>query len=110
MGGGSEGAVHAFGLAIGPGVVWLGELMFEAVLMADAVGNVVAKIPPGWPDAVFWQIGESHAVVGEHGADGIGERLDNAAQEVGAIRLSRVGAKLDVSKNFRARSSGSRPP
>ena len=97
-GGVLDGAVHAFGLAVGPGVVWLGELMFDAVLMADAVEGVVANLPPGWPAAVLWQIGESRAVVGKHGVNGIGERLDDAAQEVGAVHFSCVVAKLDVGK------------
>ena len=91
-----DGAVHAFGLAVGPGVVWLGELMFDAVLMADAVEGVVANLPPGWPAEVLWQIGESHAVVGKDGVNGIGECLDDAAQEVGAVHLSFVVVKLDL--------------
>ena len=27
-----EGAVHAFDLAIGPGVIWLGQAMFRTIL------------------------------------------------------------------------------
>jgi hypothetical protein len=35
--------------------------------------------------AVLWQIGEGHAVVGEHGVDLVGEDLDHLAEEGGAV-------------------------
>jgi hypothetical protein len=71
-GGVLDGAVHPLGLAIGPGVVGLGELVPDAMLAADAVEDVAHPLGGGTV-SVLRQIGESHAVVGEHGMDGIGE-------------------------------------
>ena len=55
-----------------------------------------ARFGISWPGAVLWQIGENHAVGGEHGMNGIGEGLNNATQEVDAVHLSCVVAKLDL--------------
>ena len=64
-----DGSVHAFCLTVRPRVIRLGELVLDAVLIADAIENVGAEISPGRPVAVLWQIGERHAVVGQHGVD-----------------------------------------
>ncbi len=68
-----DGSVHAFGLAVGPGMVGLGQLVLDAVLVADTIEDVGAEIAPGRAVAVLGQIGEGHAVVGQHGMDGVGE-------------------------------------
>ena len=39
------------------------------------------------PVAIPGQVGEGHAVVGQHGVDRVGERLDHLAQECGAVGL-----------------------
>ncbi len=63
-------------------MVWFGQLVLDAVLVADTIEDVGAEIAPGRAVAVLGQIGEGHAVVGQHGMDGVGERLDHAAQEL----------------------------
>jgi len=35
-----ESAVHAFDLAIGPGMIWLGQAMFRTVFQADAIEDM----------------------------------------------------------------------
>jgi len=42
-----DGAVHSFGLAVGPGVIRLGQMMLDAMLVADTVEDVGAKETPG---------------------------------------------------------------
>ena len=91
-----DGSVHAFCLTVRPRVIRLGELVLDAVLIADAIENVGAEISPGRPVAVLWQIGERHAVVGQHGVDCIRECVDRAAQEIGAVHLAGGVAELDV--------------
>jgi hypothetical protein len=60
--------------------------VLDAVFAADAVEDVAH--PPGrGPVAVLRQVGEGHAVAGQHGVDGVGERLHDIAQERGAVRL-----------------------
>ena len=80
--------VHAFGLAVGPWVVWLGELVLDAVLVADAVEDVGAEIAPARPISIFWQICKGHSIIGQHGMDSIRKRLDDPAQKLGAVHLA----------------------
>jgi hypothetical protein len=50
-GGVLDGAVHPFGLAVGPGVMGLGELVRDAVIPTDAVELSLSPGPgkrPGW--------------------------------------------------------------
>ena len=42
-----DGAVHAFGLAVGPGVVRLGQPVLDSVLIAHAVEWVAHVVPLG---------------------------------------------------------------
>ena len=45
LGGGIlDGAVHPRCLTVGPGVVWLGEAVLDAMLVADAVEDVPPKM------------------------------------------------------------------
>jgi len=82
LGGGLlDGAVHPLCLTVGPGVVWPGEAVLDAMLVADAVEDApedghdlrVATAVPG-------QVGKGHAVVGEHRVDLIREGLDHLTQ------------------------------
>jgi hypothetical protein len=58
-GGVFERAVHAFHLAIGPGMVGFGEPMVDAILMTDAIKNMLKgldiTLPIGELDAVLSQ-------------------------------------------------------
>jgi hypothetical protein len=52
-GGFLDGPVHPLGLAIGPGMVWFGQLVLDPVLIADAIEDVGAEITPGGSIPVF---------------------------------------------------------
>jgi hypothetical protein len=41
-----DGAVHALSLTIGPGVVWLGQPVLDAVLLADTIEDMRSEIHP----------------------------------------------------------------
>jgi hypothetical protein len=47
------GSVHSLGVAIGPRMIWLGQLVFDAILIADAIEDVRPEIPSGWSVPVF---------------------------------------------------------
>ena len=67
-GGFLDSPVHPFDLAIGPGMLDLGEPVFDVVLVADPVEDVVEGI------FMVRHVGELDAVIGQHGVDGIGQR------------------------------------
>jgi hypothetical protein len=79
-------------------VVRLGQPVLDAVLFADAVEDVASedghhgRMTP----TVLRQVGERHAVVGEHGVDLVGEDLDHLAEEGGAVQLGVGVEKRDV--------------
>lgn len=66
--------VHALDLAIGPGVIGLGQTMFDAVLVADAIKNVSPE-PIGRAVAIPWLLSERHTVVSEDSVDFVWKRL-----------------------------------
>ena len=74
-GGVLDGAVHPLGLPVGPGVIGLGQPVLDPMLFADAVEDVAAEHRDdlGVAAAVLWQVGEGHAVIGEHGVDRVGK-------------------------------------
>ena len=84
-----DGSVHAFGLAVGPGMTGLGEPVLDGVLVAHAVERVAHGVRLG-----RGVLGERGAVVGEHDADLVGDGLDDAAQERGAG--CHVGGGVDL--------------
>jgi hypothetical protein len=90
-----DSSVHPLGLAIGPRMVGLGQLVLDAVLAADTVEDVAHPLCGG-SIAVLWQIGEGHAVVGQHSMDGIGEGGHDLVEEGGAVHLGRGIQKGDV--------------
>ena len=90
-----DGAVHPFGLAVGPGMIGFGELVLDAVLAADTVEDVAHPLGGG-AIAVFWQVGEGHAVVGQHGVDGIGEGGHDLAEKGGTVQLGCGRQESDV--------------
>lgn len=59
-----DGAVHSFDLAVGPGVLELGQAMPDAMLVADPIEDVVEGI------FVASLVGELDTVVGQHRVDG----------------------------------------
>ncbi len=93
-----DGAVHLFGLTVGPRVIGFGELVRDAMLFADAVEDVAAE--HGFHGevvaAVFRQAGEGHAVVGQYGVDGVWERAHHTPREISTVHLACVISELDV--------------
>ena len=59
-----DSPVHSLGLAVGPGVIGLGQLVGDAVLMADPVKGMPAILRRR-PGAIAGLIGEGNAVVGQ---------------------------------------------
>ena len=66
------------------------------MLVADAIKDVGAEVAPGQSVAVFGQVGEGHAVVGQHGVDGVRKRCNHAAEELRAVHLPGVIPEFDV--------------
>ena len=91
-----DGSVHPLGLIVGPWVLWLGELVLDAVLGTDAVEDVGAEVASARTVTVFGQVGEGHAVIGQHRMDDIGGGVDHATHERGAVHLACVVAELGV--------------
>jgi len=79
-GGFLKGAVHAFDLAVGPGVVGLGKPVLDAMLATDLV-EAVDAVARGPAIAVPRQVGELDAVVGEDRVQVVGDRFDQCFQE-----------------------------
>jgi hypothetical protein len=104
-----DGPVHSLGLTIRPGVIRLCQLVLDAVLCADTIKDVGAEISPRGSVPVFWQIGESHAIVGEYRVDLVGKGFDDVPQEVGTVHLACVliTAGETTSRLFRRLELGS---
>jgi hypothetical protein len=64
-------------------MVGLGEPVLDAVLAADAVEDV-AHPARRRPVAVCRQVGEGHAVVGQHGVDPVGEDASTTSRRKAA--------------------------
>ena len=75
-----EGSVHSLDLTICPRMVWFGQAMFDSVVPARAIKRMAAQ-HCGWTFAVFRQIGELDAVVGQHDFDLIGDGFDQLVEE-----------------------------
>lgn len=74
--------VHALDLTVGLGMLNLGEPVFDVVLIADPVEDMVEGV------LVVRQVGEPDAIIGEHGVDGIRHGSDQVAQELGGDHLA----------------------
>jgi hypothetical protein len=82
-GGFLDGSVHAFDLTIGPGMVRLGEAVFDSLDMAGPIEGMAAEAG-GWPLAILRKVGELDSVVGEHGVDTVRNDCDECFQEGGS--------------------------
>ena len=80
-----QSAVHAFDLAVGPGVVDFGQHVLDGVLQADAVEDVREGV------AVPLVVAELVTVVGEHGVQLVGHGSDQVAKELAASILRTEG-------------------
>lgn len=98
-----EGAVHAFDLAIGPGMFRLGQAMIDAGFGAGELEGMGAeeftalegKLDLRSSRAAIAGRGEMHSFVGEQGVNRIGQELDQCVQEVGRDPLSGLLMHLD---------------
>ena len=79
-GGFLDGSVHSFDLTIGPGVVRLGEAVFDSVDMAGSIEGMAAEAG-GRSQAILRKIGELDSVVGEHGVDAVRNGFDECFEE-----------------------------
>jgi hypothetical protein len=68
-------------MAVGPRVVRLGQPVLYGVCHANAIEDVRTEEAAAGALAVFGQVGESHAVVGEHGVDLVGEDVHDGFEE-----------------------------
>jgi hypothetical protein len=85
-----EGPVHAFDLAVGPGVLGLGQAVVDVVLRtgelesmgAEGLAGLQGAFDVGCRRALVAGGGEVGAVVGQDGVNLVGNRLEQRAQEV----------------------------
>jgi hypothetical protein len=68
------GSVHSFDLAVGPGMVWLREPVFDSVGAAHAVEGMAAEASGG-ALTVLRQVRELDAIVGEDDRDALRDGL-----------------------------------
>lgn len=75
-------AVHPFDLPVRPGMLHFGEPVLDAVVVADAVEDVLEDVP------VLLAVGELDSVVGEHGVNGVRDGSHEVAHELGGGHLA----------------------
>ena len=98
-----EGSVHAFDLAVGPGMFQLGQAMIDVSFGAGELEGMGAeefsafegKLDLRGSRRAIAGRGEMHSVVGEYRVDIVGNGLDQRVQEVGRDALSGLLMHLD---------------
>ena len=98
-----EGSIHAFDLAVGPGMFRLGQAMIDVGFGAGELEGMGAeefsafegRLDLRGSRAAIAGRGEMHSVVGEYSVDRIGHELDQCVQEVGRDPLSGLLMHLD---------------
>ena len=81
-------AIHSLNLAVCPRMPHLREAVFDPVLAANAVEDVRKGVRIQGP------VGELKAVVGQHGVDPVGRRLQQVAQELRRLQPSGHGGRV----------------
>jgi hypothetical protein len=76
-----EHPVHAFHLTIRPGMVGFGQPMDNAILLADAIEDMMKRVSIALP------VGELDTIIGQHGVERVGYSGDGVAQELGGDHL-----------------------
>lgn len=89
-----NGAVHPFGLAVRPRVIGPGELVNDAVFVANPAKDMHTQKGVDGLITVLGQVSKGHAVVRQNSVNLVGESIDHAAQEVCSVHLARVIPKL----------------
>ena len=91
-----DGSVHALDLPVGPGMVRLGQSVFDAMSETEPVEGMPTEAS-GRPLPVLRQVGEVDAVISEHGVDAIWNGLDESFEEGGGS--SHVGLFNQIHNN-----------
>ena len=73
-------AVCPLGLAVGPGMVGLGQAVLDAVVDTAATEDVATRSAVTVVVAMLGQVGERYPIVGEHGVDRVEEGLDHVPE------------------------------
>ena len=81
--------VHPLDLAIGPWMLDLGQPVFDLMLVADTVEDVMEGV------FVVRHVGELDAIVGQHGVDGIRHSCDQVPQELGSDHFTCLAMEFD---------------
>jgi hypothetical protein len=79
-GGFLERPVHSFDLTVRPGMIGLGQPVFDAMTLTSSIEWVTAP-DGGRPRSVLWEVGELDAVVGQDDVDLVGNGLDQFVEE-----------------------------
>jgi hypothetical protein len=79
-----------------PWMIGLGRLVCDAIFDADAIEDVLTEPGAGGAVAVLGQIGEGHAVVGEHGVDFVGKGRHDISEKLCSVHLTRLFEGLDI--------------
>ena len=91
-----DGSVHPFDLPVGPGMVRLGQSVFDAMSETEPVEGMPTEAS-GRPLPVLRQIGEVDVVISEHGVDAIWNGLNESFEEGGGS--SHVGLFNQIHNN-----------
>ena len=78
-----NGSIHAFDLPVGPGMVGLGQAVFDSMNETEPVEGMAAEAC-GWSLAVLRQVGELDAVVCEQGMDAVRNGFNERFEECGS--------------------------
>ena len=94
-----ERAVHAFHLAIGPGMVGFGEAVLDAKLLADALKDMLEGV------AIARAVGELNAIISEHRVDLIRHSGHQVPEELSRDHVVGVCMQLGIGQ-FACSSDG----
>ncbi len=112
-----DGAVHAFDLPVGLGMVRFGQPMIDAMRKADPVKRMSTKAGSG-PLTIFWQVGKLNSIVGEHGVDAVWDRCDKRFEKSGGslhvgafdqLHESELGGAVDGDEQIELAFGGAHP-
>lgn len=84
--------VHALDLAVGPWMLHFGQAMLDAMSVAEPIEDMGEGV------FVVRHIGELDAIIGKHGMDGVRDRFDQVAQELGGDHLAGFLVQFDKSE------------
>lgn len=95
-------AVHALDLAIGPGMLDLGQPMFDAISLVSRVEHMRHVSCRRTVD-IAWREGELDPIVGEHRVDLVGDGRDQSFEEGRGLRSFRSLLASEMGSRFSKR-------